>query len=226
MAERRYERDRGMADGPVPELRRERGDAWWREELRHRGQRRDYRYAGETALGRPDWGDVEGTYAERHPLYASQQAWLEVERRWWQGERPNNAGRGPRNYRRSDERIFEDVSEQLTQDAVVDATAIEVTVVGGEVLLAGLVGSRDEKRRAEDIAESVSGVSDVNNDLRIASGGVPGPARAPLEAASGEGESQAVPSPEPAERDRIEQAAGTAIPPRPRRTGRSSVAHR
>jgi osmotically-inducible protein OsmY len=79
------------------------------------------------------------------------------------------AGRGPRGYRRSDERIREDVNERLTDDWRVDAIDIEVSVDNGVVTLAGRVASRAEKRRAEDIAESVSGVTDVSNQLRIGS---------------------------------------------------------
>ena len=66
------------------------------------------------------------------------------------------AGRGPRGYRHSDERIREDVNERLTDDWRVDAIDIEVSVDNGVVTLAGRVGSRAEKRRAEDIAESVA----------------------------------------------------------------------
>src|SRR6266498_1193605 len=79
------------------------------------------------------------------------------------------AGRGPRGYRRSDERIREDVNERLTDDWRVDASDIEVSVDNGLVTLAGSVGSRAEKRRAEDVAESVSGVMDVSNQLRVGS---------------------------------------------------------
>jgi osmotically-inducible protein OsmY len=77
------------------------------------------------------------------------------------------AGRGPRGYQRSGERIREDVNERLTDDWRVEASDIEVSVENGVVTLAGRVGSRAEKRRAEDIAESVSGVTDVSNQLRV-----------------------------------------------------------
>jgi osmotically-inducible protein OsmY len=77
------------------------------------------------------------------------------------------AGRGPRGYRRSDERISEDINDRLTDDWRVDASDVEVTVNNGMITLAGRVGSREEKRRAEDIAESVSGVTDVSNQLRV-----------------------------------------------------------
>jgi len=77
------------------------------------------------------------------------------------------AGRGPRGYRRSDERIREDINDHLTEDWYVDASDVEVTVNNGLVTLTGRVDSRDDKRRAEDIAESVSGVMDVSNQLRV-----------------------------------------------------------
>ena len=77
------------------------------------------------------------------------------------------AGRGPRGYRRSDERIREDINDHLTDDWYVDASDIEVTVNNGMVTITGRVDNRDEKRRAEDIAECVSGVSDVSNQLRV-----------------------------------------------------------
>ncbi len=76
-------------------------------------------------------------------------------------------GRGPRNYQRHDERIREDIHVKLTDDPYVDATDIEVEVHGGEVVLAGAVENRSAKRRAEDLAESVSGVKHIENRLRI-----------------------------------------------------------
>lgn len=76
-------------------------------------------------------------------------------------------GRGPRGYSRSDERIREDVSDRLADDAYVDASDIDITVSGGEVTLTGTVDHRMVKRRAEDIAESVPGVRHVQNNLRV-----------------------------------------------------------
>jgi osmotically-inducible protein OsmY len=85
------------------------------------------------------------------------------------GEQGRHSGRGPKGYRRSDERIKEDVSEHLTQNSWVDASEIEIDVKDGEVTLSGTVQSRDEKRRAEDVAERVSGVHDVHNQIRVQS---------------------------------------------------------
>lgn len=78
-----------------------------------------------------------------------------------------NRGRGPRNYTRSDERIREDVNDRLTDDPHIDASDIEAAVSNREVTLSGMVGSRFEKRHAEDLAESVSGVTHVQNNLRV-----------------------------------------------------------
>jgi hypothetical protein len=78
----------------------------------------------------------------------------------------NYSGRGPKGYRRSDERIREDVCEALTFDPFVDASEIEVTVSDGAVTLTGSVNDRNQKRRAEETTENVSGVRDVHNNVR------------------------------------------------------------
>lgn len=76
-------------------------------------------------------------------------------------------GRGPRNYRRQDERITEDINERLTQNSHINAEEIEVAVSNGDVTLSGTVDDRWAKRLAEDIAEQISGVKDVTNHLRV-----------------------------------------------------------
>jgi hypothetical protein len=77
------------------------------------------------------------------------------------------SGVGPRGYRRSDERITEDINDRLTWHGHVDATEIQVDVKDGIATLTGNVNSRQEKRIAEYIAESIPGVSDVQNNLKI-----------------------------------------------------------
>jgi hypothetical protein len=78
-------------------------------------------------------------------------------------------GRGPKGYKRSDERIHEDVCERLTEDRFIDASNIEVSVKDGEVTLSGTVASRGLKHRAEDLADLASGVRHVQNNLRVES---------------------------------------------------------
>ena len=79
----------------------------------------------------------------------------------------NFSGRGPKGYRRSDERIREEICERLTDDWRVDATEIDVVVNNGQVTMSGAVHSREEKRKAEDLVESIPGVHDVHNNLRV-----------------------------------------------------------
>lgn len=76
-------------------------------------------------------------------------------------------GRGPKNYRRTDERIEEEVNETLTRHGAIDASDIEVKVKDGEVILTGHVDSRRAKRLAEEIVEELSGVREVNNQIRV-----------------------------------------------------------
>lgn len=96
---------------------------------------------------------------------------------WWRpGSVPVNPwrrgfmGRGPKNYKRSDARIAEDVNDALMMNADVDASELEVTVDKGVVRLSGLVDDRHQKRIAEELAESVLGVQDVENGLKVRHG--------------------------------------------------------
>jgi hypothetical protein len=76
-------------------------------------------------------------------------------------------GKGPAGYQRSDERLREMICEQLADDDQLDASGIEVTVKNGEVTLSGSVDDRRAKRDAEDCACTVSGIRDIQNQLRI-----------------------------------------------------------
>jgi len=100
--------------------------------------------------------------------YAREGGWSGGGRRDDYVREPDRRGLGPRNYRRSDERLRADVCEALTDDAYVDARAIEVAVADEVVTLTGCVTSRAEKRRAEDVALRCRGVHDVLNALRVA----------------------------------------------------------
>ena len=91
----------------------------------------------------------------------------DAERRRRADEQRQHRGRGPKGYRRSDERIKEDVNDRLSDDYYLDASDVEVAVQNTEVTLTGTVRNRNDKRRAEDLAESVSGVTNVENRLRV-----------------------------------------------------------
>lgn len=76
-------------------------------------------------------------------------------------------GKGPRNYKRSDERIREMVCDLLCDDPYLDASDIEVEVKQGEVVLTGSVADRFAKRLAEDLTENVLGVVNIENRIHI-----------------------------------------------------------
>jgi osmotically-inducible protein OsmY len=105
-------------------------------------------------------------YGAGRPGYGAERGWMSS---GWSAQSGPYAGRGPRGYTRPDERIREDVCERMSQHGQLDASDIEVRVTGAEVILQGSVGSRYAKRIAEDIAESVSGVREVSNQLRVTS---------------------------------------------------------
>lgn len=81
-------------------------------------------------------------------------------------------GRGPRNYTRRDERILEDINDRLCDNPYIDASEIDVSVSNGVMVLSGTVQDRESKRLAEDIAESISGVKEVENKLRVTVNGI------------------------------------------------------
>ncbi len=79
----------------------------------------------------------------------------------------SRSGKGPKGYKRSDTRLEEDVNEKLTYDPRIDASEIEVKVSNGEVILTGTVESRQEKYHIEEVVESIMGVNEVTNNIRV-----------------------------------------------------------
>lgn len=132
-----------------------RGDVGWRREEREEidppwVERGPYaRRAGEGSRGLVEWED-------RGPLQ-------------WMGDKLREAkrARGPKGYRRSDERLQDAVCERIARSGV-DASEVEVKVENGEVTLTGNVWSRRDKWWLEDLADDVYGVEDVHNHLRLA----------------------------------------------------------
>jgi osmotically-inducible protein OsmY len=126
--------------------------------------------AGEEAMG--EIGEWAGR-AERRVGRWGERAGRRLHQRgqeMQEGERgaqypSSHVGQGPKNYQRPDESIHEEVCELLAIGDL-DAREIEVEVQDGEVTLRGTVDRRDWKRMAEDLAEQVSGVHDVQNQVR------------------------------------------------------------
>lgn len=98
---------------------------------------------------RKDWGYTEGDDYE----YGNQFG--------------RHSGKGPKGFKRSDERIKEDISEILTRHPEIDASDIEIEVKDGDVTLSGVVPERSMKHMTEDIVERCMGVHDIQNQLRV-----------------------------------------------------------
>ncbi|MEY4510774.1 MAG: hypothetical protein RLZZ450_2896 [Pseudomonadota bacterium] len=75
-------------------------------------------------------------------------------------------GRTPQGYTRSDERIREDVCDRLSHGHF-DPSEVTVKVEQGVVTLEGFIASRSDKFHAEEVADAVMGVKDVDNRLRV-----------------------------------------------------------
>lgn len=135
-----------------------------------RGREQGPPHSGYGYGGQRDWGagareDERGFWDKATDEVSSWFGDEDAERRRESDRR--HTGLGPRNYARSDTRIHEDVCDRLTEHPMVDASDVDVVVSGREVTLSGTVNSRDERRRAEDIVEAVSGVTHVQNNLRV-----------------------------------------------------------
>ncbi|HEX3864735.1 MAG TPA: BON domain-containing protein [Stellaceae bacterium] len=76
-------------------------------------------------------------------------------------------GVGPRGYHRSAERIYEDICDRLTENPFIDASDVEVTVSGGEVVLSGSIDSAISTYQVESIAREAPGVAVVRNNLSV-----------------------------------------------------------
>ena len=140
---------------------RYRNDEWrnsrnegWRDNYRNYNDRNDRDWWDKTKDEVSSWfGDDDAARRRRMDEYREGQ----------------HRGKGPKNYNRSKERIKEDASDKLSDDSLLDASNIEIEVNDNELTLNGTVDTRYEKRRAEDLVESVSGVQNVQNNLRVVS---------------------------------------------------------
>jgi osmotically-inducible protein OsmY len=68
---------------------------------------------------------------------------------------------------RLDSDVKQDVEDELRSDPDIDATNIAVAVKDGVVTLAGFVRSPRQRRKAEQDAKRVNGVSGVANDIEV-----------------------------------------------------------
>lgn len=127
---------------------------------------RDYAYdpASRTAYRREeDYRDEDRRWDERRSFDR-----YDGDDRRVDQDRDRERGREERDRRRgaSDRLIRAIVTERINSDRRLDSSDIEVRVEDGVVFLDGTARNRDEKRRAEDLAE-IDDVVDVVNGLRL-----------------------------------------------------------
>lgn len=136
-SEGRHGRARGSRSGGRSDRPRSSSESDWREE-------------------RSEWSGAD--YTPRTSFVYSE---------FWLVPGPHS-GIGPKGYRRSKDRVRDEICERLEQHGQIDASDIEIDVQDdGEVKLTGTVERRDIKRLVEDVAESVFGVHDVQNQIRV-----------------------------------------------------------
>ncbi|RDK05542.1 BON domain-containing protein [Cupriavidus lacunae] len=146
----------------------------WREGSEHdraqRGGQPSYGggYFGDAGSGGQSYSGGQRVYPDdpgyrRRPPYAAQAGASGPQ----VGQHVGRRAVGPKGYRRSDERVREDVCERLAMNPYVDVGEVSVEVANGVVTLDGTVRERREKYVVEEIADAVFGVTEVDNHLRV-----------------------------------------------------------
>jgi osmotically-inducible protein OsmY len=79
---------------------------------------------------------------------------------------------GPVDWMPSDKHLIEEINTKFTHHPVLDGNSIVVTSQEGIVGLRGFVRSHEAKALAEGLAQSVSGVRSVHNDIEVKGGNV------------------------------------------------------
>lgn len=86
----------------------------------------------------------------------------------WDTPQPRwQRGAGPKNYRRDDDRVHDEVCNRLARHDELDVSEVSVRVQDGVVTLEGHALDRRSKYEIEELAERVFGVKDVINHIRV-----------------------------------------------------------
>jgi hypothetical protein len=74
---------------------------------------------------------------------------------------------GPKGYQRTDQRMREDICDQLMRTGHIDSSDVTVEVSGATVQLAGSVPVRWMKHVIENLADACPGVQDIENRISV-----------------------------------------------------------
>lgn len=124
----------------------------WQREYGIEGGHRSQGYGTHAGYG------SHGGYGPQGDAHWPQSSWAQ------QGNRKK---RGPKGYTRSDERIREDICERLINAQFIDSSEVTIIVDAGKVTVEGTVPERRMKHAIEDLAETTSGVTEVENKIRV-----------------------------------------------------------
>jgi osmotically-inducible protein OsmY len=143
---------------------------------RHR-KRRHAHHTARAGAGRPQGQRREGQYENRVPYREPRETLREVAgaadqdelvlQDLWSPEAVPRFAKGPKGYRRSDERMREDICDELMGMQDIDSSDVEVNVTGGAVSLTGTVPDRSMKYRIEQVADRCTGVVDITNLIKV-----------------------------------------------------------
>lgn len=126
----------------------------------------DYRegFGGEAYGGGMSGADYARSFGARGDNFGGD------DRNWIDQRADENSGphrgKGPQGWRRTDERLREEVCERLMNDRLLDAREVEVAAADGVVTLTGAVPGASDVRLAEMLAREAPGVTEVRNELR------------------------------------------------------------
>ena len=130
----------------------------------------DYRegFGGEAYGGGMASGDYDRSQGGRGETFgADDRSWFD---RCADDEfhgRRHHRGRGPKDWSRDDQRIYEEVCERLLHDRLIDARGMEVEVDDGVVTLKGEARAAADPLLAERLVRETPGVKDVQLELAV-----------------------------------------------------------
>jgi len=142
-------------------------DNWGQDEYVDAGPLNENELKGSRQMhDREHYGSAKPDFPRSRPFEATQEEYP-LRRSLHPNDRKSFSGVGPKNYKRSDTRIEEEVCNVLMKDRNIDASDIEVHVRDGVVLLSGTVDSRMDKIEAEMAIEGIAGVEDIQNEIKL-----------------------------------------------------------
>lgn len=176
------------ADRPLPAPSRRGHDGGYREREQYYDENEQAHAAQRSRAWQPDYDYYDYGHPEPRPSYSMDDGRIE---RGYHAERAEKEGgwgsagsryrgyprmgghygKGPQGYARTDERLREIICERLAEHDGIDASDIEVEVRNGEVTLRGTVDTRVMKYEAEECAEHVMGVRELDNRIKVRKSG-------------------------------------------------------